>query len=99
MKRLILTTSDSGAGNIGAAGLADLLERTVRGKTKPEGIFKGLFQREQRGAFDYWEIGELLDGLAHCPAPAIAGLAEGPFTLEMHDDRERRNRYFESQLT
>ena len=28
-----------------------------------------------------------------------AGLAEGPFTLEMHDDRERRNRYFESQLT
>ena len=27
-------------------------------------------------------------GLAHCPAPAVSGLDEGPFTLEMHNDRD-----------
>jgi len=44
-------------------------------------------------------MGRLLDGLAHCPAPAISGITEKPFTLEMHEDRERRRRYNESQLS
>jgi hypothetical protein len=52
-----------------------------------------------RCVFHYREIGELLDGLAHCPAPAIVGLNEGPFTLEMHDDRERHRRYNQSKLS
>jgi len=55
--------------------------------------------REERGDFDYWEIGELLDGLAHDPAPAVAGLNEGLFTLEMHDDHERHQRYRQSKLS
>jgi hypothetical protein len=49
--------------------------------------------------FDYWEVGELLDGLAHCPAPAIVGLNEGPFTMELHDDRQRLWRYRQSRLS
>ena len=76
-----------------------MLERIAREKASPPDIFKELLQRDECGAFDYWEIGELLDGLAHCPAPAISGLAEGPFTLEMHNDRERRRRYNKSQLS
>ena len=65
----------------------------------PSDIFTSLMQREERGAFYYWEIGELLDGLAHCPAPAVAGLDEGPFTMELHDDRERHRRYTQSKLS
>jgi hypothetical protein len=49
--------------------------------------------------FGYWEVGSLLDGLAHCPAPAVSGLGEGPFTLEMHDDRGRYERYKRSRLS
>ena len=53
----------------------------------------------QRRVFDYWETGLLLDGLAHCPVPAVSGLDEGPFTVEMHDDRDRHQRYKKSQLS
>ena len=49
--------------------------------------------------FGYWEFGSLLDGLAHCPAPAVSGLDEGPFTVEMHDDRSRHQRYIASSLS
>ena len=52
-----------------------------------------------RRVLEYWELGALLDALAHCPAPAIAGLDEGPFTLEMHDDREHYKRYKQSRLS
>ena len=44
-------------------------------------------------------IGALLDGLARCPAPVVSGLDEGPFTLEMHDDRDRHARYKQSRLS
>src|SRR3984957_3044141 len=53
----------------------------------------------QRRVFDCWETGSLLDGLAHCPAPAVSGLSEGPFTEEMHNDRSRHQRYKESRLS
>ena len=49
--------------------------------------------------FGYWEVGSLLDGLARCPAPAVAGLDEGPFDEEMHNDRDRHERYIQSRLT
>jgi hypothetical protein len=48
--------------------------------------------------FSYWEVGALLDNLAHCPVPLVSGLDEGPFTLEMHDDRDRHQRYKQSRL-
>jgi hypothetical protein len=51
------------------------------------------------GVFDYWEVGQLLDRLAHCPHPAILGLEEGPFDLALHDDKERYLRYRGSRLS
>jgi hypothetical protein len=76
-----------------------MLERIAQGNASPADIFWGIAQRGQRAGFYYWEIGELLAGLAYCPAPAISGLTEATFTLEMHDDRERYRRYNESQLS
>jgi hypothetical protein len=49
--------------------------------------------------FGYWEAGALLDGLALAPRPAVSGLAEWPFTLEMHDSHNRRERYKASRLS
>lgn len=49
--------------------------------------------------FGYWQLGAILDELCTCSLPPITGLEEGPFTLEMHDDAERFQHYFESRLT
>lgn len=49
--------------------------------------------------FQYWEVGSLLDGLARCPAPAVAGLDEGPFAEAMHCKSDRRERYERSLLS
>lgn len=49
--------------------------------------------------FDDWEVGALPDGLAHCLAPAVSGLDEGPFTLEMYDDDHRYERSKQSRLS
>ena len=40
-----------------------------------------------------------LEGLALAPMPAVSGLAEWPFALEMHNERERLDRYKESRLS
>ena len=76
-----------------------LLELIAEGGASPPDVFPGHEKRNERRVFGYWEIGALLDGLARCPAPAISGLDEGPFTLEMHDDRARRQRYWQSRLS
>lgn len=68
------------------------------GGARPFDLFPTHHKRNERRVFEYWAVGELLDGLAHCPAPVISGLDEGPFTLEMHDDRKRRERYAQSRL-
>ena len=39
-------------------------------KASPRGLFPGYKLRNKRRVFGYWEVGELLDGLARCPAPA-----------------------------
>jgi hypothetical protein len=68
------------------------------GNARPFDIFPGHRKRNQRRVFDYWEVGSLLDGLARSPAAAVSGLDEGPFKLEMHDDRNRLARYKRSRL-
>jgi len=68
------------------------------GDTHPFDIFPGDGKPNRRRVFGYWEVGALLDGLAHGRAPAVSGLEEGPFTLEMHDDRSRLQRYKASEL-
>jgi hypothetical protein len=75
-----------------------MLELIAAGKAGPFDVFPGDNKRNKRRVFGYWEVGSLLDGLAHCPEPAVAGLDEGPFTLEMHEDRNRHARYQRSKL-
>jgi hypothetical protein len=47
----------------------------------------------------YWELGQRLHGLAHCELAAILGLDDGPFSLDLHDDRERFENYKRSKLS
>ena len=61
-----------------------MLELIAAGDARPFDVFPGHRKRNERRVFGYWEVGSLLDGLARCPAPAVSGLDEGPFTLEMH---------------
>ncbi len=75
-----------------------ILELLAAGHMHPSDLFPGHEKPNKRRTYGYWEVGELLDGLAHCPAPAIAGLDEGPFTLEMHNDEIRHDRYKKSRL-
>ena len=76
-----------------------MLELISAGHVHPFDLFPGHSKRNERRVFGYWEIGSLLDGLAHCPTPAVSGLDEGPFTDEMHSDRKRHGRYKQSTLS
>jgi hypothetical protein len=82
---------------IGATEM-QMLELISAGNARPSDVFPGHRKGNQRRVFGYWEVGSLLDGLAHRTAPAVSGLDEGPFTLEMHDDRSRYERYKRSRL-
>jgi hypothetical protein len=75
-----------------------MLELISAGNAGPFDVFPGYRKRNSRRVFGYWEVGALLDGLAHCPAPAVSGLDEGPFNLAMHEDRNRHERYERSAL-
>jgi hypothetical protein len=76
-----------------------MLELVAAGNATPFDIFPGHLKRNTRRVFKYWEIGELLDRLARYPVPAVAGLDEGPFTEEMHNDGDRRAQYRQSKLS
>jgi hypothetical protein len=76
-----------------------MLELIAPGNIHPFDVFPGYEMQNELRVFEYWEIGPLLDGLARCPAPAVTGFDEGPFTFEMIDNRERRQRYQQSQLS
>jgi hypothetical protein len=76
-----------------------LLETISAGPTEPSLVFVEHHQHYPQRVLGHWEIGKALDHLAHCEAPAVLGLAEGPFTLELHDDVARYNRYKNSQLS
>jgi hypothetical protein len=90
-----LPNCDSGLG----ATEMRMLELISAGHVHPYDLLPGREKRNERQVFDYWEVGALLDGLAHCPSPAVAGLDEGPFTLEMHDQPDRHARYKQSRLS
>jgi hypothetical protein len=76
-----------------------MVELISAGNASPFDLFPGHMKRNTRRVFGYWEIGALLDGLARCPAPAVAGFDEGPFTEEMLNDDGRRARYKQSKLS
>jgi hypothetical protein len=86
------------ASGLGATEMR-MLELVAAGNATPSDVFPGQNKRNTRRVFKYWEVGELLDGLARGPAPAVTGLEEGPFTDEMHDDAARLARYKQSKLS
>lgn len=75
-----------------------LLKLISPGDVVPFDVFPGDKKDNHLRVFGYWEVGQMLDWLAHCRAPAVLGLEEGPFDLYMHDDRQRFLRYHESKL-
>jgi hypothetical protein len=68
------------------------------GNKGPFDLFPGYRKRNKRRVFGFYEIGSLLDGLVHCPAPAVSGIADGSFS-ELMKDRGRRERYRQSRLS
>ncbi|MGX9429640.1 MULTISPECIES: hypothetical protein [Bradyrhizobium] len=76
-----------------------MLELISAGHVHPHDLFPGHEKPNERRTFVYWEIGALLDGLARCPSPAVSGLDEGPFTIEMHEQADRHARYKQSRLS
>jgi hypothetical protein len=76
-----------------------MLELLAAGHIHPYDLFPGHEKSNERRVYGYWEVGELLDGLARCPKPAVAGLAEGPFDDALHDDKVRHDRYRQSKLS
>jgi hypothetical protein len=87
------------ANGLGATELRMLELLSAQGHAGPFDLFPGYQKSNRRRVFAYWEVGALLDGLASGPAPAITGLAEGPFTLDMHEDSGRHMRYTQSSLS
>jgi hypothetical protein len=83
---------------LGASELR-ILELLSAGYCRPFDLFPHYRERHQRRVYDYWEAGMLLEGLALAPVPAITGLAESPFTVELHDSLERFDRYRASKLS
>jgi hypothetical protein len=82
-----------------AASETGILELISAGFVHPFDVFPHYRQRFQRRVFGYWEVGALLEGLAIAPVPALSGLAEWPFTIEMHNLRSRYERYKKSRLS
>jgi hypothetical protein len=54
--------------------------------------------RDSGRVFSYWEQGALLDGLGQGRKPPVSGIKDGPFTMEMHDDRARHRRYMKRDV-
>jgi hypothetical protein len=75
-----------------------LLELIARGYTLTNALFH-LRSLRRRHVFNQWEMGLLLDGLAHGPTPAIAGLDDELRTIRKENLRDRDTAYKRSQLS
>jgi hypothetical protein len=101
LRRCVLEMLEELPGRTTGLGASELriLELIAAGYVHPFDVFPHFRQRFQRRVFGYWEAGALLDGLALAPSPVVMGLAEWPFTLEMHNEAARYARYKESRLS
>jgi hypothetical protein len=101
LRRCVLDMLEELPGRASGLGASELriLELISAGYVHPFDVFPHHRERFQRCVFGYWEAGALLEGLVLAPAPAVSGLAEWPFTLEMHNERKRHARYKESRLS
>jgi len=101
LRRCVLEMLEELPGRATGLGASELriLELISAGYVHPFEVFPHFKQRFQRRVFDYWEAGALLDWLALAPSPAVSGLAEWPFTPQMHNEAERYERYKKSRLS
>lgn len=86
-----------GATGLGATEMR-VLELIANGYASTNALFY-LTELRQRRVFDSWEIGSLLEGLAHGPRPALAGLDDALRTLKTGDYRGRDEAYKRSRLS
>jgi hypothetical protein len=75
-----------------------MLELIARGYSLTNALFH-LGQLRQKRIFSESEYGYLLDGLAHGPRPAVAGLDEELRTLDRKNLRDRHTAYLRSELS
>ena len=101
LRRCVVELLEELPGRATGLGLSEMrmLELIAAGHTHPFDLFPHHRQRFQRRVFGYWEAGALLEGLALAPVPAVSGLAESPFSLEMHNSPSRYDRYKASRLS
>lgn len=92
----LLEELPSRATGLGASEMR-LLDLIARGYSLTNELFylQGLHQRR---VFNSWEIGSLLDGLAHGPRPAVTGLDNELRTLKTSNYRGRDEAYKRSRL-
>ena len=76
-----------------------ILELIGSGADTPSILFSNSTMTGGRSVFGYWRQGQTLDELARCTVPAVIGVAEGPFTLALHEDEARYGRYKRSALS
>jgi hypothetical protein len=93
----LLEELPSGVTGLGATEMR-LLDMLARGFENPNALFhlRGL---RRTGIFGEFEIGYLLDGLAHGPKPAVAGLDDELRTLARENLRDRHKAYLRSRLS
>jgi hypothetical protein len=101
LRRCVLDMLEELPGSSTGLGASEMriLELISAGYAHPFDVFPHYRERFQRRVFGYWEVGSMLEGLALAPVPAVSGLAEWPFTIEMHDLRTRYERYKQSRLS
>jgi hypothetical protein len=101
LRRCVLEMLEELPGRTTGLGASELriLELIAAGYVHPFEVFPHFKQRFQRRVYGYWEAGALLDRLALAPRPVVSGLAEWPFTLDMHNEATRYARYKESLLS
>jgi len=75
-----------------------LLELIARGYSRRSPLFHHQDLRQRR-VFDELETGRLLDGLAHGPTPAVAGLDDELRTIAKENYRDRDAAYKRSRLS
>jgi hypothetical protein len=93
----LLEELPSSATGLGATEMR-LLELIARGYSLTNALFH-LRELRQRRVFESFEIGSLLEGLAHGPRPAVAGLDDGLRALKEKNYRGRDEAYKRSQLS
>jgi hypothetical protein len=93
----LLEELPSSATGLGATEMR-LLELIAAGYVGTNGLFH-LGTLRQRRVFNSWEIGSLLEGLAHGPTPAVAGLDDELRKLDRDNYRGRDEAYKRSRLS